>query len=76
MKKKPDFSELSAMYINCTLKNSSKQSHTEGLMQISIAILKAESVTVDYLPMAILVRNGMMVRDGIFIIQNTAKNLI
>ena len=52
MKKKPDFSELSAVYINCTLKDSSKQSHTEGLMQVSIDILKAEKVSVTYLRLA------------------------
>ena len=52
MKKKPDFSGLSAVYINCTLKDSSGQSHTEGLMQVSINILKAENVAVEYLRLA------------------------
>lgn len=52
MNKKPDFSELSAVYINCTLKNSSRQSHTEGLMHVSMAILKAENVAVQYLRLA------------------------
>ncbi|QCX01970.1 flavodoxin family protein [Aggregatimonas sangjinii] len=52
MKKDTDFSELSAVYINCTLKNSSKQSHTEGLMRVSMAILKAEKVSVEYLRLA------------------------
>ncbi|WP_438710216.1 flavodoxin family protein [Aquimarina muelleri] len=47
--KKPDFSVLKALYINCTLKNSSQKSHTEGLMQVSMNIMKAENVSVDYL---------------------------
>ncbi|MBS9464302.1 flavodoxin family protein [Flagellimonas sp. 389] len=43
------FSELKALYINCTLKKSSKQSHTEGLMQVSMDIMQKEGVDVDYL---------------------------
>ncbi len=52
MKAKPDFSSLKAVYMNCTLKNSSKKSHTEGLMNISMDIMKAEKVTVEYLRLA------------------------
>lgn len=44
-----DFSMLEAIFINCTLKNSSLESHTEGLMQVSMDIMKSEQVTVDYL---------------------------
>ncbi|RKN75130.1 flavodoxin family protein [Ulvibacterium marinum] len=44
-----DFSMLKAIFINCTLKNSSLESHTEGLMQVSMDIMKSEQVTVDYL---------------------------
>lgn len=47
--KKPDFSALKALYINCTLKNSPQKSHTEGLMDVSMHIMKAENVHVDYL---------------------------
>lgn len=49
MTKKIDFSELKAIFINCTLKDSSKKSHTEGLMGVSISILEAEKVKVEYL---------------------------
>ncbi|MGB5820271.1 MAG: NAD(P)H-dependent oxidoreductase [Saonia sp.] len=52
MERKPDFSNLRAIYINCTLKNSSKKSHTEGLMNVSMDIMRSEGVTVDYLRLA------------------------
>ncbi len=42
-----DFSDLSALFINCTLKTSPEQSHTEGLAQIPMAILEANGVTVN-----------------------------
>lgn len=45
-KEKPDFSGLSALYINCTLKKSPRQSHTQGLMDLSIDIMKQEGVSV------------------------------
>ncbi|MGA9649811.1 flavodoxin family protein [Pedobacter sp.] len=41
---KPDFSELKAVYINCTLKKSPAQSHTAGLMEVSRRIMEAEGV--------------------------------
>lgn len=44
---KRDFSNLSALYINCTLKKSPEKSHTEGLMEVSMNIMKKENVTVD-----------------------------
>lgn len=44
-----DFSSLKALYINCTLKKTSKQSHTEGLMRVSANIMLAENVDVEYL---------------------------
>lgn len=43
------FKGLTALYINCTLKKSSTLSHTEGLLQVSMDIMKAEGVLVDYL---------------------------
>ena len=46
---KPDFSDLSALYINCTLKKSPRQSHTQGLMQVSMNIMEKEGVSVEYL---------------------------
>lgn len=46
---KSDFSNLSALFINCTLKKSPRQSHTQGLMQVSMDIMKKEGVSVEYL---------------------------
>ncbi len=42
-----DFTDLRALFINCTLKPSPAVSNTQGLMDISIAILEANGVTVD-----------------------------
>ena len=44
--KKIDFSKLKAMYVNCTLKRSPEVSHTQGLMDVSINIMKKEGVDV------------------------------
>jgi multimeric flavodoxin WrbA len=42
-----DFSDLRAVYINCTLKRSPELSNTEGLAQRSIDIMRAEDVDVE-----------------------------
>ncbi|MGZ0016817.1 flavodoxin family protein [Yeosuana sp. AK3] len=42
--KKPDFSNLSAIYVNCTLKKSPQKSHTETLMAVSRRIMEKENV--------------------------------
>ena len=42
--KKPDFSNLKVIYVNCTLKKSPAKSHTSLLMQVSKDILKKEKV--------------------------------
>jgi multimeric flavodoxin WrbA len=42
-----DFSDLSAFYINTTLKKSPEQSHTQGLMDISAEIMRRQGVEVD-----------------------------
>lgn len=42
-----DFSNLKAVYVNCTLKKSPETSHTEGLMKVSENIMKKEKVSVD-----------------------------
>ena len=34
-----DFSDLKALFVNCTLKPSPEQSHTQGLMDIAIDIM-------------------------------------
>jgi len=39
-----DFSPLSALYLNCTLKRSPERSHTEGLIRNSMAIMEAHGV--------------------------------
>lgn len=39
-----DFSDLRAVFINCTLKKSPSLSHTEGLMSMSQEIMKANGV--------------------------------
>jgi multimeric flavodoxin WrbA len=42
-----DFSDLRALYLNCTLKRSPEVSHTQGLADRSIAILEANGVAVE-----------------------------
>ena len=42
-----DFSDLRALYINCTLKRSPEQSHTQGLMDLSMEIMRRNGVEVD-----------------------------
>jgi multimeric flavodoxin WrbA len=42
-----DFSDLSAIYFNCTLKKSPEESHTQLLMDNSIAIMRKQGVTVE-----------------------------
>ena len=43
-----DFSSLRAMYINCTLKRSPEQSHTQGLMDISVEIMRRNGFSWTY----------------------------
>ena len=42
-----DFTDLRALFVNCTLKPSPAVSNTQGLMDVSIAIMEATGVTVD-----------------------------
>jgi multimeric flavodoxin WrbA len=42
-----DFSDLRALYVNCTLKPSPELSHTQGLMDVSRAIMDANGVRTD-----------------------------
>jgi multimeric flavodoxin WrbA len=42
-----DFSDLRAVYINCTLKRSPALSHTQGLADLSIAIMERSGAAVD-----------------------------
>ncbi len=42
-----DYSDLKAFFINCTLKRSPEQSHTQGLMDISMEIMRRAGAEVD-----------------------------
>ncbi|MGH8907695.1 MAG: flavodoxin family protein [Egibacteraceae bacterium] len=42
-----DFSDLRALYVNCTLKPSPQRSHTQGLADHSIAIMRRLGVSVE-----------------------------
>jgi len=44
-----DFSNLRALFLNCTLKRSPELSHTEGLIDVSKAILEKNGITVEVL---------------------------
>ncbi|AKA36035.1 flavodoxin family protein [Flagellimonas lutaonensis] len=49
MGNKPDFRDLSAVYVNCTLKKSPRKSHTQGLMDVSMGIMEKEGVSVKHI---------------------------
>jgi multimeric flavodoxin WrbA len=42
-----DFSDLHALYVNCTLKRSPEPSNTRALADLSIALMRANGVIVD-----------------------------
>ena len=42
-----DFSDLRALFINCTLKRSPELSHTQGLVDLSMEIMRRQGVTVE-----------------------------
>jgi multimeric flavodoxin WrbA len=44
-----DFSDLRALFLNCTLKRSPEMSHTQGLVDISTAIMEKNGVTTEVL---------------------------
>jgi hypothetical protein len=44
-----DFSDLKAVFLNCTLKKSPELSHTQGLIDISMAIMEKNGISVEYL---------------------------
>jgi multimeric flavodoxin WrbA len=43
----PDYSDLRAMFVNCTLKRSPEVSNTEGLASVSMDIMRRQGVEVD-----------------------------
>ena len=48
MKNTTDYSDLKAVYINCTLKKTPEKSHTQALMDVSIDMMRKQGVTVNY----------------------------
>ena len=42
-----DFSDLAAVFVNCTLKRSPEVSNTQGLVDISAEIMRRQGVTVE-----------------------------
>ncbi len=42
-----DYSSLRALFVNCTLKRSPETSHTQGLMDVSRAIMEKNGISVD-----------------------------
>lgn len=44
-----DYSDLNALFLNCTLKKSPELSHTEGLIRISKAIMEKNKINVEVL---------------------------
>jgi len=42
-----DFSDLTALFVNCTLKRSPERSNTQGLIDLSAEIMRRQGVTVD-----------------------------
>jgi len=42
-----DFSDLTALYVNCTLKRSPEPSNTQGLMHLSMGIMEKNGISVD-----------------------------
>jgi multimeric flavodoxin WrbA len=45
--KNPDFSNLKAVFVNCTLKKSPDKSNTAGLMNVARSIMEKEGATVE-----------------------------
>ena len=44
-----DFTDLKAVFINCTLKRSPELSHTEGLMKVAASIMEKNGVEVEFI---------------------------
>ena len=44
MAAEPDYSDLSAVYVNCTLKRSPEVSNTQGLMDASIRLMREHQI--------------------------------
>ena len=46
---RPSYDDLTALFVNCTLKRSPEQSHTQGLIDRSAAIMTTNGVSVSHL---------------------------
>ncbi|MTD46456.1 flavodoxin family protein [Conexibacter sp. W3-3-2] len=44
---RPDYSDLRALFVNCTLKPAPAHSHTQALMDVAIAVMRSAGVTVE-----------------------------
>ena len=56
-----DLSDLSALFLNCTLKKSPELSHTQGLIDVSRAIMESQGVAVEVLrPVDYDIATGVM----------------
>ncbi|PTL60107.1 flavodoxin family protein [Paraconexibacter algicola] len=44
---RPDYSDLRALFVNCTLKPAPARSHTQALMDVAIAVMRSAGVTVE-----------------------------
>ncbi len=55
-----DFSDLTALFLNCTLKKSPRQSHTRGLIDVSRHIMEENGVNVEVIrPVDYEIANGV-----------------
>jgi len=55
-----DFSDLRALFINCTLKKSPEPSHTQGLADLAISIMEKNRVKADVVR-AVVMAAGVLV---------------
>ncbi|MDQ2972865.1 MAG: flavodoxin family protein [bacterium] len=64
MSKEPNFSDLKALFINCSIKYDKNNSHTQRLINRSAGIMEAQGVTVEHI---YLLDNDVafgMIKDG------------
>jgi len=47
-----DFGDLSDLFVNCTLKNSPRASHTDTLMDMSREIMRKNAIAIDSIRIA------------------------
>ena len=58
-----DFSDLTALFFNCTLKKSPERSNTRGLMDIPAEIMRKCGVSVEFIrPVDYAIAHGVHVR--------------